>query len=224
MPEEQPDSPMVMPIAKTAQSMLLTALSITVVDDDTFKAASEFILIISENKKKVGAFFEKSITAAHAAHKAALAQKKSVEAPLLEAEKHLRDELSLYLNKKRVEAEEIADRLRRNAEDAQIKMAEDAEKEGLGEVAESLLETPISLPPIPVGPSVDGISSRKNTKIEVFDLKALVRAIADGKVPIQAVEANEHFIKQEAGKRGALFAFPGVRVYSDTGIVVGKRK
>lgn len=211
-------------LAKIAEEVSTNALVFSVVNDETFSEAGNILVNIAAAKKRIADFFEKAIRTAHLAHKNVLELKKIAEAPLLEAEAHLRKEGNLYLQKKQLEVDELESKLRIQAEDAQIKMAEEATAQGLGEVAESILETPVTLPSIPLAPDIDGIGTRKNLKIEVFDLKALARAVADSRIPVQAIDANEQFIKQEARRKGSLFSCPGIRVYFETGITVGGRK
>jgi|SRR3990172_8245027 len=89
--------------------------------------------------------------------------------------------------------------------------------EGLAEEvkqeAESVLtEQPTSMPQpiiernIPKG----GPSKRKYTKIQITNLMVLIKAVASGIVPIQALKADESFIRNQAERLKSSFSFPGV--------------
>ena len=70
----------------------------------------------------------------------------------------------------------------------------------------------------PKVPEVAGQHLRKVWKIEVTDLPALMKGVLAGKVPVEAVQANETFIgqaAQEARNGNSELAWPGVRVYFD---------
>lgn len=48
-------------------------------------------------------------------------------------------------------------------------------------------------------------------RAEVFDLAALVRAVADGAVPLEALQADQSFLDGLAARSGEALAIPGVR-------------
>ena len=107
----------VMPIPTEARMILVK-------DQTSLEKANGFFLVIRGLRKKIEDTFGPIIEAAHKAHKEALAQRKKVEEPLIEAEKWLNGQVTAYhheIEKKRREEEE---RLRLEA----IKKAEEERK------------------------------------------------------------------------------------------------
>jgi len=102
---------------------------------------------------------------------------------------------------------------RQRAEQEQLEAAIAAEQEGNTEAAEAILEQPIQ--PVTViipktTPAPSRLSAGRTTySATVTDLMALVKAIADGKVSIQAVTANMVFLN---GMARNLKEIPGVKV------------
>lgn len=78
----------------------------------------------------------------------------------------------------------------------------------------------VSIVPTVAGPAkVSGIAGRVTYAAQVDDLLALVKAVADGKAPIEAICANDKFLGAQARafkKAGALY--PGVTVIAERGI------
>jgi hypothetical protein len=63
-------------------------------------------------------------------------------------------------------------------------------------------------------PKVAGKTSRETWKAEVTDKKALIQAIADGAVSLEAVEVNESFLNKLASAYRAGLSIPGVKAVS----------
>jgi hypothetical protein len=72
-------------------------------------------------------------------------------------------------------------------------------------------------------PRVGGISERENWYCIVTDLKALVQAIAEGKVPISAVEPNMKVLNAQAKSLKRELAWPGVRAAVDKIMAAGSK-
>jgi hypothetical protein len=112
----------------------------------------------------------------------------------------------------------------RKQEEAQRKLAEDEaintaaalEKEGRVEEAEAIISTPVDVAPVSVAsnvPRVSGVSKpRDNWKAEVTSLMLLVKAVAEGKVPLQMIQANESALNRMAGTLKSELRYPGVKV------------
>lgn len=101
---------------------------------------------------------------------------------------------------------------RRQAEAAQ---AAQAEAQAAAQTAEVVSFTPTVAAPA----KVSGISGRVNYTAQVDDLMTLVKAVAEGKAPIQCVMADEKFIGAQARafkKAGPLY--PGVTAVAERGL------
>ena len=68
-------------------------------------------------------------------------------------------------------------------------------------------------------PEVEGMHTRTVWKFEVMDLPVLMKGVLAGKVPAEAVLANEAFIGKEARDKKEELKWPGVRVYSEETLV-----
>lgn len=64
-------------------------------------------------------------------------------------------------------------------------------------------------------PAFSGLAGRKVYVPEVFDLLALVTAIAEGKAPLDAVQANAAFLRTWAQQTQGTATLPGVKVVQD---------
>lgn len=118
-------------------------------------------------------------------------------------------------------------RLRKEAEDAVLNAAAVAEERGDTETAERLLQQPIVTPtvvaapvfvplaPVVAPPKVEGLSFRGAWKASVTDFKALVRAVASGRVPITLLAVDEVALGQFARATRGAQAVPGVRFYEE---------
>ncbi len=109
---------------------------------------------------------------------------------------------------------------RRKAEEQHQKEVEEAKAKGVAPPSEPLvIEEPAEhealVIPIPevrnTFRSMSGtLGIRKVWKAEVTDLKALCRAVAEGKAPIQCVEANMTFLDKQAKAFEGALDIPGV--------------
>jgi hypothetical protein len=122
---------------------------------------------------------------------------------------------------RRLEAE-----ARKAAEEERLRLALEFEQMGGTQEAEEILAEPIPepviemapLPPPTPAPMVaptyqksTSAPSRANWKAEVFDIKALCRAVVDGKVSETYVEANMVALNKRASAEKQTMNIPGVR-------------
>jgi hypothetical protein len=123
------------------------------------------------------------------------------------------EEEKVAAEKRRIEA--IA---RKEAEDAQLRAAEALQAEGLTNAAEAALEAPVIIPKIVVeGPvKTEGVSYTDRYSAEGVDILALVKAIAEGKAPIQAVCFDEKWLNQWARLTKGSESIPGVKIVKTT--------
>lgn len=74
-------------------------------------------------------------------------------------------------------------------------------------------------PTVQAAPKVSGISTRTTYSAQVTDLMELVKAVAEGKAPIEAIQADTKFLGAQARafkKAGQLY--PGVMAVADTSV------
>jgi len=194
---------------------------------------------IKPTLKEIDASCGPVVAAAHAAHKAATAQRNDLKKPLLEAEKLLKGKIGTYLDEqeqlRRAEQARI-DREQREAQLALEKKAlAEAEEQRLDDAAvleaagdtvaaNALLDAPLVvdvtevLPPAAVAPApakVAGISSSRRWNCEVVDLMALVRAVAEGKAPLSYLQVDMSHLVGVIRQMDGQVEYPGVRVFQD---------
>jgi hypothetical protein len=135
---------------------------------------------------------------------------KSVASRLCGAWQQAQERLRLEEERRQEEAQ------RKLAEDEAINTAAALEKEGRVEEAEAIISTPVDVAPVSVAsnvPRVQGVSKPRERNIpEVTSLMLLVKAVAEGKVPLKAIEANMVFLRQMATALGTNMNYPGVKV------------
>ena len=81
---------------KKAVEVLAQANAIHIQDDNNFVAAGEFLKGLKWYQKELDATFDTSIDAAHKAHKAIVAAKKTHSEPIAQAETVVKVKLAIY--------------------------------------------------------------------------------------------------------------------------------
>lgn len=217
-------------ITTAVESWPVKAQSVTVVDTGSYKSAANLLLDIKGLRAEIEATFGPIVQKAHAAHKEAVGQRKRHEEPLQAAEKLIKARMGTWQRaeeqRQREQAALLAAEALARDEEARLREAEALEAAGETEAAERVLDEPTPAPPPPPPtrvPKVSGIAGRDVWKAEVTDLMALVQAVAAGKVPLAAVEANTKTIGQQARSLMAEMKWPGVRVWPERVIAAGGR-
>ena len=172
------------------------AHEIQVTNQPQFEDAKEFLLKILAAKKRVHDWIDPVVLKAHEAHKEATKIRKAALQPLEEAEGFIRPKIANYLEKQRAVLQHLDERLQ-------------AEAAGRGL---PVLESPVF--------KDENVSTRKVTKYRVTDLMALVKAVAKGKVPIDAVTYDADFLRDITKAMGDKLNYPGVEVYTEESLVV----
>lgn len=201
------------------------AKTATIQTGEDYERAGELLKTVKGLRAEIDSTFDPIITAAHKAHKEALEQKKKVEAPLAEAENLLKPKIAAYLAEEERKRREEELRLQKLAqEEAERRRLEEAAMlDDIGETAEAnaILEEPVFVPAVtvqPTAPKVAGITMRTTWAAQVTDLVALVKGVASGKVPIQALKADQTFLNQQARAMKSALSYPGVRAVPDNNI------
>lgn len=112
-----------------------------------------------------------------------------------------------------------AEELQRQAE-ANAAAAETAQAQAAVAAQEAAVVT-VAPPSIALVPKLSGVSGRMTYSAQVESLAALVQAVAEGKAPLEAIQANTVFLGQQARafkKAGVLY--PGVTVLAESALSV----
>ena len=197
-----------------------------ITDHETASFAGEIVSDIGLVRKEIAATWNPNIAKADDLHKSLIKDKRRFDDPMAVLEGGIKQEIGVFdlEESRRREAE----RLRRDAEarkqheDLVVQVAAEVEKTDGTAAAEAILREADNIPPVVMEKQrVAGVTIRAVWKAEVTDLRALVKAIAEGKVPLAAIEVNLSFLNKQAGSLKGEMAYPGVRVYEDR--QVGKR-
>lgn len=154
----------------------------------------------------------------------------SIKAPVLTAEREhiglietqkvrLGSEITAWNNKQRAIREEEERLARELAEQAMreelLLRACELEAAGDKEAAEAVLEEPVMAPVViqsVAPPKVQGQVAKYTYSMEVTDLMTLVKAVAEGRVLLSAIEANESFLNSKARNDKEGYSVPGTKL------------
>lgn len=214
-------------IETQAMTLYEQALSIQVVDQDTFKAAGEFGKSLKELEKKIVDFFKPLKEAAHQAHKAITRKEAEELSPVKEAMDTLRLSMNKFLQEQeRIRQEEerkarlAAAEAARKEEERLLALAAKAEEKGKVEKAEELLERAenVYVAPVTVAPKVEtakfeggNVGQVKEIQITVTDLKAFLSELVKRNMAPTMIEVKAAPLKAWV-KANALQNFPGLAI------------
>jgi len=123
-------------LLENGTQLATTARGLVIIDDAGYSEAGEFARTIKTQQKEVKDYFAPMKEAAHKAHAAICAREKEMLAPLMEAEKCLKNAMSSYVMRVREEARRQEEELRRRAqEEADRKLAEAIKAQDSGDTA-----------------------------------------------------------------------------------------
>lgn len=200
------------PVLDDAQKFMVIA------SEEKYQQAGEFLVGLKGALKKVGLLFDGMVAKAKASYDEALAVRGKFKNPLEAAEKQVKSGMQTYTlarNRKIAEDQEVARRAAlKLEEDSRISQATNAAASGDHARAEAILNKarPVFIPVAPPPAEPKGVSAKRTKwEIEVFDLMALVKAIADGKADIGLVQPDESNLKAGAKTKGVSEPWPGVR-------------
>lgn len=211
-------------LAVEAGVTLVEAQGFKIQTADQYSAAGERLKAIKGLMAKVMETFAPHIKRAHDAHKALVAEKDAHLAPLLQAESILKRGVLTYQQEAeriRREQEARAQEEARKERERLERQAAAAEAKGRAEKAEALRTTAAAVvaPILPVvTPKISGVSVRTSFKAQVVDLPALVKGIAAGIVPINAICADMAFLNNQARAMKETLNYPGVKVVEEQAI------
>lgn len=200
------------------------AQALAVIDQGTCDAAGEMLVGIKGLRAKIGDTLDPIIAAAHAAHKVACEQKRTLDAPLLKAETTLKLSIGQWMAAAERARQEAQARLREQARlaDEERRLAEAVELEAMGEpelAAETLtLPSPVPTITLPKPTSADGVTLVTRWTASVTDIRALCRGVVEGVVPVECVMANMPVLNRMATALRQSLSYPGVRAVAEQSV------
>jgi hypothetical protein len=211
-------------IAAESTGILTAAQTFKIANTAQYEEAGERLKAIKALSKRIDDTFDPHIKRAFDNHRALVAEKKTHLNPLQAAEALLkRAVLSYQLAEevKRREAEARAQEVARKEREKLEAQAAKAAERGKVEKSEALSVAAASVIAPTVAsttPKLAGISTRTSYRAEVVDKMELVKAVAAGTVPLNALDANQPFLNNQARAMKETLAYPGVKVVQEQGI------
>lgn len=210
-----------------ANVVLNKAIVFTIKTQQDYDSAAIFIRGVKGLKKKVEETFRPIVTKAHAAWKEAKDKENKHLQPLQEAEQIVKKcSLAWYeeqeaerLKNERIEREK-ADAIERKRKAELNQQADNWEAKGNTQKADErrAAADQVFIPPAPVMPTVkkaEGQAIKENWKAEVTDLKSLVLAVAQGRAPLNFLQADIVVINKQAKATKDSMNFDGVKFYAE---------
>jgi len=192
--------------------------SLEVVDKASYDLANVYNKQAYEGKKAFHLWFDPIDDASKKQRQATIAQGKKIDDPFDYVIKVTGSKAAAWMRAEQARAAEEqrkADAIaRKAAEDAQIAAAEALQAEGMENAAMAILEAPAVISKVQVAApeKADGVSYRDVWGAEVWSLSELVKAVAAGKAPLNALQANESYLGSWAKMSKGTESIPGVKV------------
>jgi hypothetical protein len=169
-------------------------------------------------EKKIKIYWDEDVSTALKLHRSLVAKRDAMLVPVGEQKNALRIGMKTFEDEqeriRRAEQARLEEEARKAAEEAALAQAVALEQNGHKMAAEAVIAAPVVAPAVYVPkttPNGFGNATRRTWGAEVTDLMALVKAVAAGTVPIQAIEANTVFLGQQARALKSALQYPGVR-------------
>jgi Fe2+ transport system protein B len=206
------------------------AKAVKVTDARTYEAAGHLYKSIGEMIKEVKDTFDPICDAANKAHKAATAKRAQYLDPLQDAYKSVKGLMSAWDQEQErlrlAEQRRLEEIARKEAEERALQEAIAAEEEAkrngatqeeAEQEAAAIIDEPVYVPPVEVQktvPKVQGIVYRETWSAECFDIKALCKGVAEGRVSPECVMPNMPVLNKLATGLKSTMAVPGCRAIS----------
>ncbi len=209
----------VMEVEEKALSVPDQTKSMTVASNEDYEQGEILLASCKQIENEIHATFDPIVDKANQAHKEAVAQRKKYLDPIEEGRRILKGKMITYQQEQeRIRQEEqrqAEEESKRRSEEEALAAAVQAEQEGDTETAEAILAEPVRAAPVIIpktAPAPSRLSAgRTMWYAEVTDLKALCKAIVDGKAPITYIQANMTALNSRAKSDKNLLSIPGVQ-------------
>jgi hypothetical protein len=179
------------------------------------------LLVIKDLRKEIDATFDPIIKKAHEAHKEAVAQKKKVDAPLVEAEGIIKPRIAAWnAEQERLRREEEArlrEIARKEEEERQLLAAIDAEQSGDMEESAAIMAEPVYVAPVVIPktvPKVAGIAMKQVWKFRIVNASIVPREYMT--IDEQKIGAVVRALKDQT-------RIPGIEAYPEDTVAAGRR-
>lgn len=226
-PPDLAEKPEVKALAQQAEHMLASAEAFKVACAADYDLAAQSLKAVKARQSQLKHLRESITKPMLVALEAARDLFRRPESLLERAEAMLKSAMSAYDEEQDRQRREAQRKLDGAAERERRRLAQQAERavaKGNVEKAAELQErAAMTVAPIAQidRPEVAGISRRETWHAEVLDMRALVRGVAEGNVPLAAIEPNQRFLNGQARALRAELRYPGVRAVPKRTIASG---
>lgn len=226
-PPDLADNPEMKALVAQAAEMLSNAETFEVRTVDDYHDAAATLKIIKGRQGELKTLRESITKPMLAALESVRALFRKPEATLAGAEQLIKRAMATFDEEQERRRRDAQRKLDEAAEKERRRLAQQAEraaaKGDTDKAAELTERAAMTVAPIAQQdrPTVSGISRRETWRAEVTDLRALVRGVADGHVPLAAIEANQSFLNGQARALRSELRYPGVRPIPERTIASG---
>lgn len=209
-------------LEQKAETWTERASQLAVTSQAELESVASFLQGIKALRIEIADTFDEPTKRAHEAHKSIVAARKKVEQPLIEAEQLAKQKAGSYVaeqeRKARAEAA-LAEAAAREVREKAEREARELEAAGEAELADAIREeSHVTAAPIQAAPKpkASGVATRAVWKARVKSLRELVAAVHAGKVPLEALKADDVVIGQAARALKKSLDWPGVETWEET--------
>jgi len=207
------------------------------VDNMRFKAQAESVIItdqasydhcnrlLKDAKSKFKIIIEKlepKKQKAYGAYKEWINLIDELTGPLKTIEIILKKKIGVWLQEQERIRQKAIDAAKRKVEEQRLADAEELEKQGCQKEAEKIIDKPMRINEKAVAPAVQSGGSFTTTRwsAEVVNIMALIKAVAEGKAPVDCLLPNTSLLNKLAIHQKEKFSIPGVKAISKTDVSV----
>jgi hypothetical protein len=196
------------------------ALKAKVTDAPSYEKVIAFAQVGKQAERQVAEFFRPLKDDAHRMHKNLCTKENEILAPIQRGIRYLKDIAAAWkLEQDRLQAErdrKAKEAMRKLEEEQRLELAVQAE--GLGIDPDAILNTPLTMPEVrtaPLVPKVAGASPVMRYRAEVIDKMALLKAIVEGRAPMELVEPNQSALNAQARSLKSGFSVAGCKLIEE---------
>jgi colicin import membrane protein len=228
----QPDinpaaDPEVKALTAQAENLLAVGAKYTIANAGEYEVAGLELKRVKDAQKKLDELRKSMTRPIDAAKKAIMDFFRGPESKLAQAETGIKRAMIGYQQEQdriRREEQRLAEERARKERERLQKQAEKAAAAGKVDRAEQLQERAATVV-APViqrePPKIAGVSMRANWHAECIDLRALVKAVHEGRAPLSFLMANDKVLGVQARSLKGDFVCDGVRVWSEHNLAAG---
>jgi len=195
-------------------TLVETSKAIVITNDDEMRTAEEILKLINDRKKSIKNAYDDLAKSAYAHWKAICAKRDSFYTPADEQSKWLKGKIGEYIEKRRLEKVELEHKLSIEAVEREQERILQEAMNAPKDLQDLILSQPVNVAPVILPEEKSSVRFREIWNAEVYDLMALVKAVATKLVSLQAVEPNQTYLRKKAETEKGEMRVPGVRSYS----------